>query len=963
MNFVFRKKDVFLPKLYSFYLYQELVSMHSRLQLYILFLLFLSPSLAARASIDFIDAVNIGDDVPIYAHTYFHWEKDHRLKIDEVISSLENGKDRDSSEGEFWHSFDTHQARPFAQTPMWAFFRVRNSSAKSVSLLVQTKYTISSEVQYYLSSTHSELQLFTVGSGHPYSTRPIANRNFLIPLEMPPQSETTVFLRSNQSPGVTVRMSSVISPAKLQFIGSKAVLLDGIYIGAIALLGLIVLLLRIRVADGSLVFYALNSFGMVVAWLCAKGYGYELIWGEWPWFGERAFYLALLLFPVAQSLFANSFLDLNKNLYRLYQFNIFIAIITGVVILIVLFTPIEFAFKLTHYTFVAYFPVLIVNLMSALKLFVNSDVRAGHYVLAWGVYFAMLIKSLYMISISSIDVDFSPVFNSYLIVAAVLFFAILGRLNNLRKDRERALAESKAKSDFLAKMSHEIRTPMGGVLGMTELLTDTDLDQTQRDYLNIIQRSGENLLRVINEILDHSKIAAGKMQLDNIDFDIHKLAQDCVSLFSGNTREKGVELICRVDPNLVRVWHGDEKRIRQILINLLGNAFKFTDSGEISINIEYNDNRQALEFSVRDTGIGIKEEDFERLFEEFNQADESTSRHYGGTGLGLTISKQLAQLMGGSIEVKSHLGIGSEFKLSLPLEEGVQSVQIAEIDQIVYGLAGISILLVEDNMTYQKVVYEFMVKLGAIIETANDGQIALEKIKTQERLGNYFDLISVDLDMPVMDGMSLVKNLHEQGYTEYSKVIILSSTSSLPQREQCRQWGVELAAQKPALAARIDSIFARALGLHIEPQRKIKGLGNNFEAPVNEQIILVAEDNDVTYQVVSIMLGKNGYDVKRAKNGLEVLEQYKRHNINSHRRSFALILMDCEMPTMDGFTATSALRKIEEELSLRRVPVVAITAHVVEEYRVQCADSGMDDIITKPFTMKKLNDVIDQLIL
>ena len=170
--------------------------------------------------------------------------------------------------------------------------------------------------------------------------------------------------------------------------------------------------------------------------------------------------------------------------------------------------------------------------MSALKLFVNSDVRAGHYVLAWGVYFAMLIKSLYMISISSIDVDFSPVFNSYLIVAAVLFFAILGRLNNLRKDRERALAESKAKSDFLAKMSHEIRTPMGGVLGMTELLTDTDLDQTQRDYLNIIQRSGENLLRVINEILDHSKIAAGKMQLDNIDFDIHKLAQDCVSLFT-----------------------------------------------------------------------------------------------------------------------------------------------------------------------------------------------------------------------------------------------------------------------------------------------------------------------------------------------------------------------------------------------------------------------------------------------
>jgi len=632
MNFVFRKKDVFLPKLYSFYLYQELVSMHSRLQLYILFLLFLSPSLAARASIDFIDAVNIGDDVPIYAHTYFHWEKDHRLKIDEVISSLENGKDRDSSEGEFWHSFDTHQARPFAQTPMWAFFRVRNSSAKSVSLLVQTKYTISSEVQYYLSSTHSELQLFTVGSGHPYSTRPIANRNFLIPLEMPPQSETTVFLRSNQSPGVTVRMSSVISPAKLQFIGSKAVLLDGIYIGAIALLGLIVLLLRIRVADGSLVFYALNSFGMVVALLCAKGYGYELIWGEWPWFGERAFFLALLVFPVAQSLFANSFLDLNKNLYRLYQFNIFIAIITGVVILIVLFTPIEFAFKLTHYTFVAYFPVLIVNLMSALKLFVNSDVRAGHYVLAWGVYFAMLIKSLYMISISSIDVDFSPVFNSYLIVAAVLFFAILGRLNNLRKDRERALAESKAKSDFLAKMSHEIRTPMGGVLGMTELLTDTDLDQTQRDYLNIIQRSGENLLRVINEILDHSKIAAGKMQLDNIDFDIHKLAQDCVSLFSGNTREKGVELICRVDPNLVRVWHGDEKRIRQILINLLGNAFKFTDSGEISINIEYNDNRQALEFSVRDTGIGIKEEDFERLFEEFNQADESTSGITEGRG-------------------------------------------------------------------------------------------------------------------------------------------------------------------------------------------------------------------------------------------------------------------------------------------------------------------------------------------
>ena len=168
------------------------------------------------------------------------------------------------------------------------------------------------------------------------------------------------------------------------------------------------------------------------------------------------------------------------------------------------------------------------------------------------------------------------------------------------------------------------------------------------------------------------------------------------------------------------------------------------------------------------------------------------------------------------------------------------------------------------------------------------------------------------MDMPVMDGMSLVKNFHEQGYTKHSKVMILSSTSSLPQREQCQQWGVELAAQKPALAARIDSIFARALGLHIEPQRKIKDVGNNVEGPVNEKIILVAEDNDVTYKAVSIMLGENGYEVKRAKNGLEVLEQYKRHNIYSHQRSFTLILMDCEMPTMDGFTATRALREIEE---------------------------------------------------
>ncbi len=500
---------------------------------------------------------------------------------------------------------------------------------------------------------------------------------------------------------------------------------------------------------------------------------------------------------------------------------------------------------------------------------------------------------------------------------------------------------------------------MNGVLGMSELLGETELDETQRHYTNVIYNSGRTLLNVINEILDYSKIAAGKMQLESHDFDIVILGQECISLFSAQAREKHIELIYRIDPEMPIVWVGDEMRIRRVVINLFSNAFKFTDAGEVMLNISCCE--EVLRVDVKDTGVGINEVQLPNLFQEFSQADSSTSRKYGGTGLGLTICKQLLEIMGGEISVSSQYGVGSLFSFTLPLHVLGEKNNIASA--VSSNCSQYRLLLVDDNSHYREVMVEWLSCHELEIHEAANGKIALEMIDSERVQGRSYNLIAIDLDMPEMDGITLVKCLHKNGFLSESKAVLLSSTGQLPMPAEYESWGVSLAVQKPILAEDLYRLFARLLGEKLQ----LSDISSAFKGPASIGVerrvlnILVAEDNDVNFQVVSTMLRKMGHRVHRAINGLEALVEFKSHNLNARAQAYDFIFMDCEMPEMDGFDSTRAIRQLEQSREMAAIPIVALTAHASGDRLKLCTAAGMDAYLSKPIQSRDIERIIESM--
>lgn len=543
----------------------------------------------------------------------------------------------------------------------------------------------------------------------------------------------------------------------------------------------------------------------------------------------------------------------------------------------------------------------------------------------------------------------------------LIFASIINKLNDLKNRHNKMQAETNAKSDFLAKMSHEIRTPMSGVLGMSELMSETELNDQQKYYNDMIYKSGRNLLSVINDVLDYSKISAGKMALDESNFEITKVAKDVVGLFSIMASDKNIDLICRIAPTLPLYWYGDENRIRQILINLLGNALKFTHNGEIFINIDQTlppkyptSNIQQLEISIKDSGIGIEEKLQASIFDDFSQADTSTSRRYGGTGLGLSICKQLVELMGGTISLKSRYGMGSTFSFSLPLTPNPEVIYKAPTT-----LNNIHLLLVDDNESYRCIVEERLKDSNIHLSLAKDSEQALSILAQEKELQHDFDLIVLDIHMPYMDGITLAQKIVTQNLSK-AAILLLSSVQTIPKIKEYKSWGVNYAAQKPILTNELFPLFIHTLGLH---SGKIIIPHSLEDKPkISSRHIMIVEDNDVNFQVISILLKKKKHRVQRALNGLEALELFKANNLPVNSPNcFDIILMDCEMPEMDGYQATERIRLLEIEYHLAHTPIIALTAHAVEEHLKKCLLAGMDDIITKPFNQQQIDQLFSQV--
>jgi len=510
-------------------------------------------------------------------------------------------------------------------------------------------------------------------------------------------------------------------------------------------------------------------------------------------------------------------------------------------------------------------------------------------------------------------------------------------------------------------MSHEIRTPLNGVIGMLDLLAGSELNDRQNRYARVAKSSADSLLSVINQILDFSKIEAGKVELETLDFDPRLLVEDTLEMFVKRAHEKGLELACQTSPDVPATVRGDQDRLRQVLVNLINNALKFTEHGEIVVrtNCDAESTSEArLRFSVQDTGVGIPPERRSQLFQSFSQLDASTTRRYGGTGLGLCISKGLVELMGGEIGVESRPGEGSTFWCSIPFHKhgGRRKAQ-----QVPDDLRRLRVLAVDDNATNLEVLHEQFQSWGLALTTASDGRTALHLLERAAEIGHPFDLAMLDVQMPVMDGLELARHIKNDPATSETLLIVLTSMGQDLSPVEMQQHGLAGYIHKPVRQSRLLDAIVDVTSHEVLMQAADLDASTGPTPSVQHRgRVLVAEDNDVNQVVVTEILSLAGFDCDVVASGRAAVQRALSGN-------FDLVLMDCQMPEMDGFAAAQLIRKTEAERSLEtgasdRVPIVALTANAVKGDRQRCLDAGMDAYLSKPVDATALLEIMETLL-
>jgi signal transduction histidine kinase/CheY-like chemotaxis protein len=885
----------------------------------------------------------------------------------------------------------------YSTSAFWLRVTLHNGQAQPINRLLEIAYPLLDDVRVYLVNGQGQIvQQQVFGDNLPFHARPIDHRLFLLPVTFDAGQIVTLYVRVASSSGLQVPLT-LWEPWAFSRHDNLRLIALGFFYGSLLIMGAYNLFLWASIRDRSYLYYFafVVTFSAMLASI--DGFFYQYWWPDQVWWNNKTVVVFLNLLMAFGLLTSRYFLQTQHYAPRIDIVLKWLMWLMFVMVGADLYVPYRtmIVICIVMSVFVC---VLIIG--TSVLCWKRGNRAARFFLLSWGVLATMII----LYDLGQLAIMPKSTFTNIALQLGemcevlLLSFALADRINIARQEKiaaqelafeeeRRANAEreehlhtklmaqeeeirskraldqaqtaSRAKSMFLATMSHEIRTPMNGVLGMTELLQDTELSLQQQQFVQVIHSSGNALLNVINDILDYSKIEADKMDIEHIDMDLDHLLLECASIFSLTAEQKRLEFLASIEPQTPMFIKADPTRLRQILLNLLSNAFKFTHRGRITLRIHtITHNQQSLlRFEVTDTGIGMTNEQQERLFEAFSQGDISTTRKFGGTGLGLSISKRLVDLMNGYMKVHSQIGHGSCFEVCIPCEPA--SADFVE-DHFVplTALQGQRVLFVDDSVEFAQIMTEQAVAWGMIADAVHDGEHALALMLKADGEHKPYDMVVLDMRMPRMSGLEVAQEMARNPALADIKRILLTAMRIPPSKEELASVGLHLVLQKPTSANVLRNALLELLGC----QEKYRSTSEKRQSMsivqrmLQGKRLLIAEDNAVNQMVVLGMLKKLGISATVAQHGMEALTIYK-----AHPSAYDLILMDCEMPELDGYQTTEAIRLFEQEQQLSAVKIVALTAHAMRDQQLRCLKVGMDDFLTKPLAFERLKQMLMQM--